>query len=195
VIFSLVNVTPKPKVSPVHDIQKGKSNQFQAQSSNQLGEPRSGTNRAGGSYCGNQDDRSPQGGTPVLSHPISLHHDTRGEDPIPEFQARSPANSLDPRSYDKRRQSFKCPRFSGQAREWKAWDKGFLRYLSIWELDYLLNPEFYDMLPLSPDQRRDNKLVYYVIKDAVPASLVGRGIGRRRQCGASSSKVIGSRTG
>ncbi len=34
------------------------------------------------------------------------------------FQSQGPSpNSLDPRSYDKIRQSFKCPRFSGQARE------------------------------------------------------------------------------
>jgi hypothetical protein len=45
-------------------------------------------------------------------------------------------NSLDPRSYDKIRQNFKCPKFTGQARDWKIWDKGFWRYLSIWELEY-----------------------------------------------------------
>ena len=63
----------------------------------------------------------------------------RIEESIPEFQG-SPSTSLDSKSYDKIRQSFKCPKFSGQAREWKAWHKGFLRYLSIWELDYVLDP-------------------------------------------------------
>jgi hypothetical protein len=69
----------------------------------------------------------------------------------------SPASpSLDPRSYDKIRQSFKCPRFSGLAKDRKMWDKGFKRYLSIWELDYVLDPSFFDRLPLSSAQRRDN---------------------------------------
>jgi hypothetical protein len=103
--------------------------------------------------------------TPVLRSPTRTVED----EPIDEFRG-SPSNSLDPRSYDKIRQSFKCPRFSGQAKEWKMWDKGFLRYLSIWELDYVLNPSFFDVLPLSSAQRRDNKLVYFVIKEAVQAS-------------------------
>ena len=45
-----------------------------------------------------------------------------------------------------------------------------MRYLSIWELDSVLDPDFFAHLPLSPDQRRDNKLVYYVIEDAVQNS-------------------------
>jgi hypothetical protein len=74
------------------------------------------------------------------------------------------------RSYDKIRQSFKCPRFSGQAREWKQWNKGFMRYLSIWELEYVLLPEFFDDLPLPPTKVRDNKIVYYIIEDSVQNS-------------------------
>jgi hypothetical protein len=77
------------------------------------------------------------------------------EDLFHEFQSsRSP---MDPRSYDRIRQSFKCPKFSGQAKEWKQWEKDFLRYLSIWELEYVLDPSFFDQLPLTPDKRRDNK--------------------------------------
>ena len=86
-----------------------------------------------------------------------------------EFRGHS-SPSLDSKSYDKIRQSFRCPKFSGQAREWKPWNKGFMRYLSIWELDYVLDPDFFAHLPLSTDQRRDNKLVYYVIEDAVQNS-------------------------
>ncbi len=37
-----------------------------------------------------------------------------------------PRHSSD-RSYDKIRQSFKCPRFTGQAHDWKQWNKGFTR--------------------------------------------------------------------
>ena len=80
--------------------------------------------------------------------------------------------SLDPRSYDKIRQNFKCPKFSGQARDWKIWDKGFWRYLSIWELEYVLDPSFFDVIPLTPDKRRDNKLVYFIIEDAVQGSTL-----------------------
>ena len=90
------------------------------------------------------------------------------EDLFEGLHTNSP--SLDPRSYDKIRQAFRCPKFSGHAKEWKLWDKGFLRYLSIWELDYVLDPSFFDVLPLTPEQRRDNKLVYYVIEEAVQGS-------------------------
>jgi hypothetical protein len=84
-----------------------------------------------------------------------------------ELQKGSP-NSLDSKSYDKIRQNFKCPRFSGQAREWKQkWNKGLMRYLSIWDMDYVLDPSFFDEVPLSADKKRDNKLVYYILEDAV----------------------------
>ncbi len=34
----------------------------------------------------------------------------------------------------------------------------------------MLDPLFFDVLPLTPEQRRDNKLVYYVIEEAVQGS-------------------------
>ena len=74
------------------------------------------------------------------------------------------------KSYDKIRQSFKCTKFNGNAREWKTWNKSLMRFLSIWELDYVLDPNFLDILPLSETKRRDNKLVYYIIEDAVSIS-------------------------
>jgi hypothetical protein len=152
--FHRSTATPRPKGSAVLNNQKGRSHQASGQSHVQQKAPRSPINQADESRRGYQGDQSP-------------HNE---EEAIPEFLASSPAPSLDPRSYDKIRQSFRCPRFSGQAREWKAWDKGFLRYLSIWELDYVLDPEFFDIMPLTPNQRRDNKLVYYVIEDAVQGS-------------------------
>ncbi len=81
-------------------------------------------------------------------------------------------------SYDKIRQTFKCPKFSGQSREWKQWHKGFMRYLSIWDLEYVLYPEFLDDLPLSPTKLRDNKTVYYIIEDAVQNSAMASSIVR-----------------
>jgi hypothetical protein len=81
-------------------------------------------------------------------------------------------------SYDKIRQAFKCPKFSGQAREWKQWHKGFMRYLSIWDLEYVLLPEFLDDVPMSPTKVRDNKMVYYIIEDAVQNSAMASSIVR-----------------
>jgi hypothetical protein len=83
----------------------------------------------------------------------------------------SPDDSgLDSKSYDKIRQNFKCPKFSGKAKDWKSWDQGLKRYLSIWELDHVLDADFFHTLPLAKSQSRDNKLVYYIIEEAVQQS-------------------------
>jgi hypothetical protein len=74
------------------------------------------------------------------------------------------------KSQDKIKQTFKCPRFSGNTKDWKIWNKGFQRYLSIWDLGYVLFPDFYDDMPLSPARVNDNKLVYYILEDATQAS-------------------------
>jgi hypothetical protein len=163
VSFHRNTATPRPKGSVVLNSKKDKSNQVLGQGQSQHGASRSAMNQMDESLGGHRGNQSPRDEVPSFS----AHDEDEG---IPEFQVSSPANSLDSRSYDKIRQSFKCPRFSGQAREWKAWDKGFLRYLSIWELDYVLDPAFFDVMPLNPNQRRDNKLVYFVIEDAVQGS-------------------------
>jgi hypothetical protein len=74
------------------------------------------------------------------------------------------------RSQDKIKQTFKCPRFSGNVKDWKAWNKGFQRYLSIWDLGYVLHPDFFDDFPLSEQRVNDNKLVYFLLEDATQAS-------------------------
>jgi hypothetical protein len=66
------------------------------------------------------------------------------------------------KGHDKIKQSFKCPRFSGNPKDWKSWNKGFMRFLSIWDLDYVLNPTFFDELPLSVQKVNDNKMVYFI---------------------------------
>ena len=106
---------------------------------------------------------------PIFSEFKTQQMPRSDEEDLYDAMSESPSHmlTLDSKAYDKIRQSFKCPRFSGQAREWKQWDKGFLRYLSIWELDYVLDPAFFDVLPLTANQRRDNKLVYFIIEDAV----------------------------
>ncbi len=43
-------------------------------------------------------------------------------------------------------------------------------YISIWELEYVLHPDFFDEIPLSSMKTRDNKMVYYIIEDSVQNS-------------------------
>ncbi len=78
------------------------------------------------------------------------------------------------KSFDKLRQNFKCPKFTGQAKDWKLWNQGLMRFLSIWELDHVTDPDFFDELPLSSTQRRDNKMVFYILEEAVQGSPLAR---------------------
>jgi hypothetical protein len=78
----------------------------------------------------------------------------------------------DSRSYDKIKQTFKCPKFSGQTKDWKQWNKGFQRYLSIWDLGHVLHPDFFEELPLSKLKMKDNKFVYYILEDATQSSAL-----------------------
>jgi hypothetical protein len=60
--------------------------------------------------------------------------------------------------------------FSGNAKDWKTWNKGFNRFLSIWDLDYVLDPSFFDEFPLSVQKVHDNKMVYFILEDATQGS-------------------------
>jgi hypothetical protein len=53
-----------------------------------------------------------------------------------------------------------------------------MRYLSIWDLEYVLYPEFLDDPPLTSTKLRDNKMVYYIIEDAVQNSAMASSIVR-----------------
>ncbi len=69
-----------------------------------------------------------QGSSSSPSHPnpVEGNQNSRLGDVVvelDEFRDQDPSRSLDTRSYDKIRQNFKCPKFSGQARDWKIWDK------------------------------------------------------------------------
>jgi hypothetical protein len=71
--------------------------------------------------------------------------------------------------------SFKLPKFDGASRSWKTWDKAFIRFLSIHQLDYVVEEFFLDVLPLSPNNFSANKMVYYIIEDAVtPGSIAAK---------------------
>jgi hypothetical protein len=45
--------------------------------------------------------------------------------------------------------NFKLPKFDGNARYWKMWDKNFIRFLSIHQLDFVIEGSFLDLLPLT----------------------------------------------
>jgi hypothetical protein len=64
---------------------------------------------------------------------------------------------------DKLRATFKCLKFLGEARHWKAWHKGFIRFISTQLLKYVLAEDF-PKQPKTSQQQEDNKLVYYVLK-------------------------------
>ncbi len=96
----------------------------------------------------------------------------------PGFQRQSPsANPTIARtSNDKLRGTFKCPKFLGDARHWKNWNKGFVRFLAIQVLDHAVAEGF---KALTSVHQEDNKLVYYVLEDAVSGSPVATKYVRR----------------
>jgi hypothetical protein len=100
---------------------------------------------------------------PTVEPNDQAHHRRDTKDDIDE-------GGMDNRSYEKLKQTFKCPKFTGSSKDWKTWNKGFQRYLSIWELDHVLDPDFFSELPLSRGKVRDNKLVYYLLEDATQNS-------------------------
>ena len=96
----------------------------------------------------------------------SLPGERHVSSPVHGEESGSPGS----RAHDKIKQSFKCPRFSGQSKDWKLWNKGFLRYLSIWDLDYVVDPNFFVDTPIPESKIRDNKLVFYILEDATQGS-------------------------
>ncbi len=71
--------------------------------------------------------------------------------------------------------TFKLPKFDGNARQWKTWDKTFVRYLSVHQLDFVLEESFLAILPLSTRDFGANKMVYYILEDAItPGSLAAK---------------------
>jgi hypothetical protein len=71
--------------------------------------------------------------------------------------------------------NFKLTKFDGTSRNWKQWDKTFVRFLSIHQLDHVIEESFLVTLPLSPQDFNSNKMVYYILEDAlVPGSLAAK---------------------
>ena len=63
--------------------------------------------------------------------------------------------------------TFKLPKFDGVARSWKAWEKSFQRFLGIHGLDHVLEEDFPNILWTVPGAKASNKMVYFLIEDAV----------------------------
>jgi hypothetical protein len=63
--------------------------------------------------------------------------------------------------------SFKLPKFDGVARNWKVWEKTFTRFLGIHQLDHVLEESFLDSLWTAPGAKAANKMVFFLVEDAV----------------------------
>jgi hypothetical protein len=98
------------------------------------------------------------GSTVMVYHVPGLCHSQHQDRPVdPPFPAVS-AKLLG---------TFKLPKFDGIARSWKQWEKSFHRFLGIHQLDHVLEEHFLDTLWSTPGAKAANKMVYFLIEDAV----------------------------
>jgi hypothetical protein len=63
--------------------------------------------------------------------------------------------------------SFKLPKFDGAARNWKAWDRAFQRFLGLHQLDHVLEEDFPTRIWENPGAKKSNKIVFFLLEDAV----------------------------
>ncbi len=114
---------------------------------------------------------SPPQGPPTPYGPVIPPGFTRQP---PATTPTAPGNATHPTSVstsDRLRNTFKCPKFLGDPRHWKVWNQGFIRFLSINKLDYVIEDGFPSMT-WTVVQQDDNKLVYYILEDFVSGALV-----------------------
>jgi hypothetical protein len=94
--------------------------------------------------------------------------------PVPQFslpvQALAPSPNINAGS--KFLANFKLSKFDGTTRNWKQWDKSFVRFLSIHQLDQGIEEDFLSVLPLSPQDFNSNKMVYYLLEDAIVIGII-----------------------
>ena len=120
-----------------------------------------------------------QGSPPPPNSPPPMSPPPVHGPPLPPgFQRQPPSATptIARTSNDKLRGTFKCPKFLGDARHWKNWNKGFVRFLAIQVLDHVVAEGF---KALTFAHQEDNKLVYYVLEDAVSGSPVATKYVRR----------------
>jgi hypothetical protein len=79
-----------------------------------------------------------------------------------------------PRMHTKLLGTFKLPKFDGAAKHWKQWDRDFVRFLGLHQLEHVLLEDFESFLP-RPDAVASNKIVYFLIEEAVlPGTLASK---------------------
>ncbi len=64
-----------------------------------------------------------------------------------------------------------APSLLGEIRYCKVWNQGFVRFLSINKLDHVIEEDFLVGV-LTLDLQDDNKLVYYILEDALAGSAL-----------------------
>jgi hypothetical protein len=69
--------------------------------------------------------------------------------------------------------TFKLPKFDGAVKSWKQWEKSFQRFLGIHQLDHVLEESFPDILWITPGAKAANKMVYFLVEDAVAPGTLG----------------------
>lgn len=85
---------------------------------------------------------------------VELPQDRQTDHPLPALSTKLLA-------------TFKLPKFDGVARSWKPWEKSFQRFLGIHQLDHVLEENFLDTLWTAPGAKAANKMVYFLVEDAV----------------------------
>jgi hypothetical protein len=93
----------------------------------------------------------------------------------PEPRVAPPPEMSIPQLNSKLLLTFKLPKFDGVARSWKLWEKSFRRFLGLHKLDHVLEEDFLEMLWDTPGAKAANKMVFFLIEDAVaPGTLASK---------------------
>jgi hypothetical protein len=70
--------------------------------------------------------------------------------------------------------TFKLPKIDGAAKNWKQWDRDFVRFLGLHQLEHVLLEDFPQLLP-DPEAVASNKIVYFLVEEAVlPGTLASK---------------------
>ncbi len=96
--------------------------------------------------------------------------------PRPSYSGklRSPDTTAFPKLHSKLLSTFKLPKFDGTPKAWKQWDRDFIRFLGLHQLEHVLNEDFPSLLP-HPDAVASNKMVYFLVEEAVlPGTLAAK---------------------
>ena len=70
--------------------------------------------------------------------------------------------------------TFKLPKFDGTPKAWKQWDRDFVRFLGLHQLEHVLLEDFRSTLG-QPGAVAANKIVYFLVEEAVlPGTLASK---------------------